>query len=233
MSHKNYTDIKGYKNFKSTTNPDGSKRISMTVTDSISMNAFENNKGKLKPSVIAPGIAVIDRLFDYDGHICFVDTNQMKSLSASHPGCTHVTGIYIFTVANFKITDARVTVAINHNAAYIRCFWFDGRNTLKPERAGWQRALMKLRELGSTKAKIFVDSDQGELKELSKSMLPKDFDFYYVSADRQPTIYNTIFGRLDRLTHFATKNGVEAYGYNDIHNYLWGNDRHLKKLEKK
>ena len=69
---------------------------------------------------------------------------------------------------------------------------------MNPEAIGWGLAIDELKNINVKKAKIFVDSEQESLKKLNEE-LPENFNFYYVSADRKPTSFNTIFSRLDKL----------------------------------
>lgn len=207
----------------------GEQILKIVVTNGRTERGYLNNKDNFKKSVISPDIFhSIEHQLDYDGHICFVDTNKLNVVLEEGEQFSHITGLYIFQVTNFAEAGEEINVSIDHENAILMCFPFDGSGKEKPERFGWDIALQNLKKINATKAKIFVDSDQAELETLSKE-LPDGFDYYYVSADRGSTIFNIIFRRLDSLINQTAKAGGPIFDRHQVIDYLWGKTNHLNQ----
>ena len=223
--------IEDVKDIKSGTLPSGQETLSFTASAK-TVQGFLNDRGKFKTSLMIPAVrSSIAHEFDYDGHICFVDTNKLPVELEENKSLSHIAGVYILQVTKFTRLDDGAEIEIDHDNSVISCHPFDGRDIEKPERIGWQIAEQLLSDGNAKKAKIFVDSDLGDLKSLSQD-LPDGFSFYYVSGDRQPNIYNKIFRRLDSLTRQSAKAGGPHFNRNDVIKFLWGKIDHLTPNKK-
>ena len=229
--NKNYKTIidvgSNYLIQKLETKPDGKKTLHIDIKDSKLEHGHTTGSGQFKPALIAPaGEYDIYDIFNFDGYFCFVDTNKLKNNIPKNQDATHITGFYIFRVKKITKYPDRTLIDTDFENSIIRFIPIIAKEGINPELTGWGLAITVLKEIGATKAKIFVDSEQGRLKELN-TMLSKGFNLYYTSADRKPTIYNIIFSRLDKLiNHTASNLGPTTNLYRAI-DYLWGNIDHL------
>lgn len=215
---------------------DGEKIVKIRAREFQLEYGFINEKGNFKKALILPKTFTPDWLSElkFDGHFCFVDTNEVKSAFPGYERFTHATGLYIFKIMNLQSRVEGSETIINFDTDFensiVQCFLFQNLSGC-PERKGWDLAISELCNLKARKAKIYVDKYQNDLSELSKE-LPEGYNFYYTSSDRQHTPFHEIFRRLDSLINQLVKNGFEFYTKKDIVEFLTGHTNHLVKTRK-
>ena len=210
-------------------NPDG-EAVEINVSEGRCIYGSENYRGKYQAFLITPRTALnhIEEEFKFDGDFCFVDTNEIKNKTDRCQHLTHITGIFVFKVLEFKRSEDYTDIKIDLESRYLGFEFFALKEGDKPEIEGWKFAIGVLEERGTTKAKIFVDAFQSDLRRLGKDILPERYDFYYVSADRKHSIFNTIFSRLDKLINKVQAQQNTASSAEEAYMYLMEQIDHLQ-----
>jgi len=213
--------------------PDGRKLVTITVKSGQYEQGYETESGKTRFDIISPNPIIRDwtEELKFDGHFCFVDTNEVEE----HQGCKHAVGIYIFQIEKLDFKEGDEGIEI-----FWKPDWKKSKIFLQylkiedgcPEKAGWEVAIQEMKSIGVSKGKIFVDKHQKDLKDLSKD-LPVNWVYYYVSSDRGATFFNLIFKRLDKMIGLLVRNGPDNFEKVDIEKYLMGNVNHLIQKKSK
>lgn len=207
----------------------GRDTFAFSVEEGRCIYGVENQKGKYQAFLISPNLNFdsIESELDFDGDFCFVDTNEIKNKTGKCENLTHVTGIFIFKILKIKRSEKYTDATIDLESRNLGFEFFTLKEGRKAEIEGWNFAIEVLKKRKTEKAKIFVDAFQADLKEIGGHMLPRGYNFYYVSADRKHSIFNIIFSRLDKLINKVQNQQDKVGSAEEAYNYLMGQINHL------